>query len=445
MGNLENKSLGRYDLSKEIGRGGTGIVYLGFDREGGREVAVKVAKPGSFGTDKRGRRRRKLFLNEMHAAEMLEHPNIIAVYDAGVEEDHGYMAMEYVAGGETLHDYARPDNLLSLEEVVGITLKCASALDYAHRRGVVHRDIKPRNILLTEDHEVKITDFGVALISDVDVANTQVHGFVGSPLYMSPEQIQGGAITNQTDIFSLGVVLYLLLTGKHPFAAENLTAVTHRITHEAHFPVRELRAELPGVLDHIVDRTLKKHPAGRYAMGLDLAGDLSLIFDHIKLSEEDLSGREKYETVKDLRFFGGFEGSEIWEILNAGIWTEFEPGDAIIEEGEIGNSYYVLVSGAASVKKGSEEIDVLQAGESFGEIGVASSGERTASVHAKEACTVLKVRTALVDRMSANCRLHFHKALLEILAERFSRLTGLLSKSKGKAKNWYELQEGRGR
>ena len=155
MLDLQNRTLGKYDVIKEVGRGSMGIVYLGHDAFTGRDVAIKVALPEALQDEHGGTRYRKLFFNEAKVAGMLRHPNITSVYDAGVEEDICFIVMEYVAGGKTLHDHCQPDSLLPLDDVVRIVFKCARALDYANRKGVVHRDIKTRNILLTNEQEVK--------------------------------------------------------------------------------------------------------------------------------------------------------------------------------------------------------------------------------------------------------------------------------------------------
>ncbi len=426
MENLEGQSLGKYDVLGEIGRGNMARVYFGRDTFTGRDVAIKVADPTAFKNNKAGRRRRKLFFNEARAAGLLKHPNIAAIYDAGVEEQYRYIVMEFVPGGKTLHNHIHPDTLLPMEEVVEIVVKCAVAFDYAHRKGVIHRDVKPRNILLVENHEIKIVDFGVALITGDEAADTQVLGYLGSPLYMSPEQVRGETITNQSDVFSLGVVMYEMLTGQHPFIADTVPAITHKISHEAHVPLRELRPDLPPVLDHVIERTLKKHPAGRYNMGIDLAGDLSLVFDHIRLAEEDVSGKEKLKMVKDLEFFKPFEESEIWELINASVFRHYKEGDEVVSEGNFGSSYYVVAAGDMYIRRQGTDIDQLKAGDSFGEIAFLTEAARTASVIAKGKATVMELQSDVIGRTSMNCQFAFQKAFLQTMAARLTRAMELI-------------------
>lgn len=422
MKGLENQTLGKYELIREIGRGSMGTVYLARDPFALRDVAVKIADVDPKSNRRIARRRRKLFFNEAKAAARLRHPNIIATIDAGIEDSLRYLAMEYVPGAQTLDLFCMSGNLLSLDRVISIMLKCAIALDYAHNKGVIHRDIKPKNILLTQENEVKVCDFGIALLTGGDdVDSTQVIGTLGSPRYMSPEQVTGEGITNQSDIFSLGVVLYELLAGSNPFSARNMADVTKKITREAHRPLKEIRSDIPPALIHIVDRTLKKHPAGRYRVAMELAADLNLIYQDIKLSEQELSGKDRLEQLKELSFFKGFDDSEIMEVLVSGVWKHCHVGQEIVVEGAGSDSFYVLVDGRVSVRRGGKEIDVLHPGASFGEIGLFHREQRTTSIVAKDPVTVLEVGANHIEHATVSCQLRFHKAFMRSMSGRFSK------------------------
>ena len=358
---------------------------------------------------------------------MVKHPNTVSIFDAGVENDICYMAMEYIEGGETLKVHTKPESLLPIEDAVHITFKCAKALDHAHRKGVIHRDIKPANILLTQSSDVKIVDFGIALVTRPDASSTHVQGYVGSPLYMSPEQVRQDAITSQTDLFSMGVVLYEMLTGRHPFMADNLAAITHRISEESPTQMREIRTNVPEVLETIVRRAIRKSTDDRYKTGLDLAGDLSLVFDELTFSEEDVSDQEKFNQIRDLGFFTDFPPSEIWEVINASRWLEYGPGQPIIEEGDLDNSFFIVISGDALVRKGDADLYVLKEGECFGEMGFISRERRSATIVANSAVWVMKVSASLIERTSINCQFRFQKVFLNTLVSRLKATTEALS------------------
>ncbi len=423
------QTIGKYELIRPIGDGNMGTVYLARDPFSLQDVAIKIATPKPADDERIARRRRKLFYIEAKAAGMLRHPNIVATIDAGVEDDRRYLVMEYVQGASTLDRFCKPDNLLPIEHVVGTMLKCAIAFDFAHNEGVVHRDIKPKNIMLTQDNEVKICDFGLALITSSDINDTQVMGRLGSPRYMSPEQVSEEMVTNQSDIFSLGVVTYELLTGVSPFKADNISAIARRITREAHKPLTEYRDDIPPALVHIVDRTLKKHPAGRYQTAMDLAGDLSLVHDEIRHTTNQLSSTRQFERVSRLSFFEAFEESEVLETVKAGEWQDYKAGDQIIIEGEFDKSFYLLISGKVSVRRADIEVDVLRPGATFGELGFIVNQARTATIVAQDKVTVLKVRSSLIERTSVNCQLRFQKAFLKNLAERYCSTMNFIARS----------------
>lgn len=432
MRELENKTLGKYELVREIGAGSMGTVYLGRDLFAHVDVAVKVATPREADNERTARRRHKLFFNEARAAGLLRHPNIVATIDVGVEEDLSYIVMEYVPGAQTLGDYCVENNLLPFEQVVEHILRCAIALDYAHHRGVVHRDIKPRNILLTQEREAKIADFGIALITRQDVEETQVIGRLGSPRYMAPEQITGGETTGQSDLFSLGVVLYELLSGVSPFMASNVGEIARNILRNPHRPLRELRPDVPSALGHIVDRMLKKHPAGRYRTAMDLAGDLSLVYDDIQATGTTRIGLGRIEQLQGLSFFADFEELEVREVVNASEWLDFAPGEEIIVEGELGDAFYVVVDGEVTVRRGASEVDALGRGASFGEIGFIIRRARTASITASGPVKVIKVNANLIERTSVSCQLRFQKAFLRTMAERLAAAMDFIAdKSEG--------------
>ncbi len=426
MANIVPEKLGKYEIHKLIGRGSMGMVYRGYDPYADRQVALKLALTDSLNNKEAGNRYRKMFFNEAHTAGMLKHPNIIEILDAGAEEDNCYIVMELIEGSDTLKNYCTPNNLLPIEQVIEIVFKCAKALDYAHRQGIIHRDIKPTNILLAKDKNVKIGDFSIAHVDSTDTTNTMPMGFVGSPRYMSPEQVQEDTINNQTDIFSLGIVMYELITGRHPFYAESFSRLIHKVINEKHLPLSTHRSDIPEILEKIIHFALAKDPAKRYKMGLNMAADLSLAFDFLEKPEKDISVEEKFNAIRQLDFFEDFPEPQIWEIIRAATWQEFEPGDQIIVEGDIDDSFYIITSGNVEVVKDNQILGTLSKGSCFGEMAYLTKSQRTASIRAKDYVNLMKINATLIDQVSIDCQLSFSKVFMNSLVKRLSLSNSLV-------------------
>ena len=423
------EKLGKYEVLDEIGRGSMGVVYRAYDPYIDREVAVKVALADVLKDASTGERFRKMFFNEAHTAGMLRHPNILDIFDAGVDGDKCYIVMEIVADGGTLRPYCRSNNLLPMNEAAEIIFKCAKALDYAHRQGVIHRDIKPSNILLNEEMDVKIADFSIAHVAHADMSDTMPMGFVGSPRYMSPEQVHEDVITTQTDIFSMGIVAYELFAGHHPFGGESFSTLVHKIVNEDPTPLRNYRSDAPEILEHIIGRALEKTTARRYSMGLDMASDLSMAFTNLERPQEDVSIKDKFDRVKELEFFRGFPDSEIWEIIRASVWQEVSVDTAIIHEGDVEDSFFIIIGGRVNVSKQGQFIGRLGQGDCFGEMGYLSRIKRTATIAADGPVSLMKVNSTLMEQVSSDCQLRFYRVFLKILIERLMKTTEMVVQS----------------
>ena len=263
--------LGRYKVLKELGRGAMGLVYLGKDPTIQRFVAIKTMRLDHIDHDDKLQDVKARFFREAESTGRLSHPNIVTIYDAGEENDLGYIAMELIEG-TPLKQWARKPNLMPVNEVLLTVATVADALDYAHQQGVVHRDIKPANIMLTKDRVVKVMDFGIAKMASS--SKTQTNMVLGTPTYMSPEQIAGKKVDGRSDIFSLGVVLFELLTGQPPFTADNLSALLFSIAHHPHPAIQTLRPDLPPMVQEIVDRALQKELPHRYRRAEEFAREL---------------------------------------------------------------------------------------------------------------------------------------------------------------------------
>ncbi len=427
MSETELEKLGKYEVKSEIDRGSMGIVHLGHDPFVNRSVALKVALADSLSDPESGAQYRKMFFNEAHTAGMLTHPNIVSIFDAGVDEDTCYIVMEYIDGGDTLRSHTKPETLLPIEKVVEIIFKCASALDYAHRQGITHRDIKPSNILLTKDKDVKIGDFSIAHITKLDTTTTAPQGVMGSPRYMSPEQLKEEKITTRSDLFSLGVVMYELLTGKHPFTTDSFSRLVNIILNEEPPPMSDFRSDIPESLQKIVSKAMTKDINERYQMGLEFATDLSRAFENLEAKQEDISAEEKFNMIKQLEFFNGFPDAEIWEILRASSWQEYKPEENIILEGELDDCFYIIVSGKVVVRKNEKTIRTLHSGDCFGEMGYLAKTKRTASIVAENATALMKINSTVISQVSLNCQVRFLKVFLRTLIHRLSATTEIIS------------------
>src|SRR5690606_30969139 len=252
-------------------------------------------------------------LSEAHMVGMLQHPHILPIYDAGEENGHCYIVTEHVHGARTLAAYCKSDNLLRIDDVVEIIYKCAKALNYAHSRGVIHRDIKPSNIMLTQDNDVRIIDFGIALVADSDIS--RIEGIAGSPSYMSPEQVQSLEITHRSDIYSLGAVMYELLTGVRPLRANSLSRLLHQIVYATPPPLHTLRPEISEEIEDVVSTALRKEPEHRFQTGLEFAGALTRVYQTLRTQSDRIDKQAQFDQLRKLRFFHEFSHSEIWEVL----------------------------------------------------------------------------------------------------------------------------------
>ncbi len=421
------EKIGKYELVERLASGSMGTVFSAHDPFTNRLVAIKLAHPQYVEESTNAAKFRKLFFNEAHAAGLLDHPNILRVFDADMDGSACYLVMELIEDAGTLEAYCRRDSLLPLREVIGIVYKIAKALDYAHRQGVIHRDIKPSNILLTRDRDIKLADFSVAMITRSDAMQTQFTGVLGSPLYMSPEQFNDETITGRSDIFSLGTLTYQMLTGTHPFNAQSLVAINQKISNDEPPPLTDYRHDLPEELNYTMGRMLKKNPDERYATGLDLAADLALMFEDLDAVADEDGLREKFGVIKALGFFKGFSDGDIWELIRACTWQTFLPGHSIIREGDMDNSFYIVLSGVVIIEKDGSVVNLLREGDCFGEMGYLARARRIASAIARTEVSLMKVNDSTIDRAADDTQLRFHKAFVRTLIERLSDATTLLS------------------
>jgi serine/threonine protein kinase len=295
-------------------------------------------------------------------------------------------------------------------------VQACGSLQEAHGRGLLHRDIKPSNIMLTLDNEVRLIDFGIAILNDSDLS--MIQGIAGSPSYMSPEQIQSADLTSGSDIYSLGAVMYELLSGFRPFRADDLSKLLNQIVYATSPPIHTLRADVPEGLEDIVATAMQKEPKNRFATGGDLAARLTQVYKQLRKDDNGTDEKEHFALLRRLQFFHDFSHAEIWELLRASEWLTYESGDAIVKEGEMDDRFYVIVSGRCSVESNGLSVGHLDTGNCFGETSYVSDAKRNATIKAEEAMIVLRVSSTLLEQVSTECQLRFNKVFLRSLIER---------------------------
>lgn len=421
MFDLQNiKTIGRYQILKKIGQGSVGAVYLGKDPYIERQVAIKVYRlPDDTGPEEIEAYKKSFFV-EAQSAGRLMHPNIVTIYDADQQQDFCYITMEYI-DGSTLEKFCKPDNLLPIEMVLKIIFNVCKGLEYAHQNEVIHRDIKPSNIILSLSGQVKITDFSIAYIKRGH--STLVKGLFGSPSYMSPEQVKEEFITERNDLFSLGSVLYELLVGKKAFEGENEYSIMFKIVNDDPPPILELKPELPKTFGDILSKALAKNPSQRYQCSMDFAYDLRLALRSLKEAPKETHDSELLSYIQDLPFFNNFTESQINEILSASNLVKVEKDKTIIQEGEIDDSFYILISGQVLVQTGTEEVAVLEKGQCFGEMAYLTGEARSATIITKEECIFLKFSSTLLNGLSEAIQLLFFKNFTQTIIKRLSKGT----------------------
>jgi serine/threonine protein kinase len=419
------EKIGKYEIIRELGRGATSAVYLANDAFANRQVAIKLVRSDALGDKDHGKRFHKLFLTEASLAGKLSHPHIVSIFDAVADEQGSYLVMEYVEGG-TLEPFTLPESLLPVSRVIEIIFKCCKALDYAHRHGIIHRDIKPANILLAGETGIKISDFGAALT--IAAETTQVSG-IGSPAYMSPEQLQEYVLNHQTDIFSLGVVMYQLLTGALPFKASNNYSMVYQIIHVDVSPPSTLRPEIPAAVDAIVRRALEKEIAKRFQTWEEFAQALADTFNNLQKPEEVVPETEKFNTLRRLEFFKTFSDVDLWQVLRISNWARYSPNSSVIKEGDVGTAFYVIAAGEVKVTKQGKLLNILRTGECFGEMAYLGKRlfQRTASVTSVNDIIIIEVGAGSLAQATESCKHAFNAAFLELLVGRLEAANTRLS------------------
>jgi eukaryotic-like serine/threonine-protein kinase len=425
---MKPNRIGKYEIKRLLGEGATGSVYLAADPFGQREVALKVMKTLPTDPDA-ARRQLRFFQNEAALAGKLRHPHIVSILDAGVEEIPGaepvrYLVMELIEG-DPLARYCNRDALLDAAQIVRVAYKTSKALEFANSVGVVHRDIKPANIMVLSNLDIKVSDFGAAQLDRSEI--TQVSG-VGSPAYMSPEQLKEEELDFRTDMYSLGAVLYHLITGERPFDGANTFELMQNIINATPPRPSARRPDAPRELDDIVARAMAKSRAERYQSWGEFGGALAKLLALDYSSAVELSDAEKFAASRRLKFFERFSDAELWEAVRPSVWRNHRAGEELIREDTPDEHFYIIASGLLKVTRRGKLLNAVSPGECVGEMAYArrDGRPRSATVTAVEPSWAMRLRVQDIDTLTESCRARFNEAFLAIMAERLTMLGGRL-------------------
>jgi serine/threonine-protein kinase len=417
---MEIAKIGRYEIIETLGQGAMGIVYKGMDTALSRIVAIKTVKlQETASTPQENKLMVDRFCHEARIAGQLSHPNIATIYDVGENDGIHFIVMEYIEG-MSLEEIIKGEKSLSLKEKIKIIILTARSLHYAHHRGVVHRDIKPANIMLIDDLQVKIMDFGIAQLSSKDdLFKTQPGHILGTPSYMSPEHLSGEPLSRQSDIFSLGVFSYELLSGEKPFKSENLAALIKNIVND------------------------------RYQTANEYADDLELFLKQQEMKSTQVipaaKGYSKENLIESLKnnypFFSDFTDAELKHIFKISSKKVYKKGDVIFKDGTIGNEMYIIISGEITItKKFKKDDDTvlndLKAGDIFGEMAIVDESPRYATATANSDSILIAINEVILRNSEPRLCLKLYKSLSSILSEKLKKSDETINRLKMKIKKY---------
>jgi tRNA A-37 threonylcarbamoyl transferase component Bud32 len=417
--------IGKYVVQAKIGEGATSEVFLAHDPFNNRKVAIKRVRGGLLADSREQHFQQRFFAAEAALVGQLQHPNVVQILDAVADAEAPYLVMEYV-DGVTLRRFCRADRLLPVAQIIEIGFKCAMALGYCFRQGLIHRDVKPANLLVTLDgdriNEVKVTDFGSVFNQGAE--HTQVYR-VGSLAYMSPEQLDGDALDCRADIYSLAAVLYHLLAGRPPFDAQQQAALMHQIYHGTPPPLATLRDGVPAALVALVEQCLAKErnlrPASwdEFAKALTAAGA-----EHRgdRGALQEVLDSERFTLLRGLEFFADFGDVELWEVVHRAAWHRHGFGDALYRKGEEGSSFHIVTQGRVDVYRDGRNVASLGAGSTVGEMAYLAPNPalrmHTVDILVSQPATTLSFTPDSLERLSLTTRHRFDKAFIKVLVRR---------------------------
>jgi serine/threonine protein kinase len=404
----------RFEYVRHLGQGGMAEVYLALDRFHQRQVALKIVRSHQPNDDRS--KVEHLWVNEMRLAGRLKHPYILEIYEAGTDGHNSFLVMEYQPGG-TLKDHSEPHTLLEIPRVADIIFKVCHALEYANTEGLLHRDIKPANVLLAADGTPKVSDFGAVYLTGTD--ETQVIG-VGTLPFMPPEHFEGAEPHVQQDIYAVGVMAYVLLTGAYPFQAETQAAMIHEKLTSEPVPLETRRPGVPDGLRKAIYRAMHRDRRVRYQSWKVFREVLSATFPDIRDEPTVINESARFEALRQLPFFARFSETELWEAVRMGQRRAYEPKTEVIEEGSSDTTVYVVESGELEVIHRGVRVGRIQNGEGFGEIAFIEGSDRPRSASVKTVIPTYLVAfpAESLKKGSHGLQAAFGRAIVSLLVRR---------------------------
>lgn len=414
--------IGKYVIGSRLGSGTCGVVHQARDNVLGREVAIKLSPSGetqvSAGKVPGAQR---AYQTEVYAAGRLRHPNIVTVFDAGQYEELNYIVMESI-DGNSLKYYGKGQKLLPTYRALEVICECCKALDYSHRQDILHRDIKPANVMVGSDGTVKLLDFGIAVGLSEDSGLTRSGPTLGTPNYMSPEQILGKTLSPASDFYSLGTVMFELLTGKQLFKAKKVKDLFRTVVHQSAPKLHEFRPDLPQELSKIVEKALQKKPEQRYQSGMELIAALTPFVEHFKVIEQRTEEqRALIPVLQKLPFFNSFNDADIARLLAEADIREYNKGARLFADGNQARELLVIVEGIVSMELNESIHRIYGPGECIGELGFIHGTRESAKPRARSKLRVLRVSSETLAIMPPKLHLLYYKRISDILVSRMAR------------------------
>jgi len=424
--------IGRYRLNAMIAKGGMAKIYRGTDELIGRDVAIKITDSSDTSWAKvDSETMMRQFNLEAQISGQLSHHNFVTIYDAGRHETLCYLVMELMEGA-TLDDIIKgkgPE--LDIKKKLDVLIQVARGLHHAHQRGIIHRDIKPSNIMVLSNGQAKVMDFGVAYVSDgslIKISGEHLATAGGTPYYMSPEQINKKPVDGKSDLFSLAVVSYELLTGRRPFVADNLFALYERILRSEPQPIQEINRAVPDRVAALISMCMNKEPNLRLQSCQAFADQIDELLNEsffgvggAVITQETLNILRKYR--ESFTFFFDLDNSQIYQLLQVCQVRKYKQGEVIFEEGEVARDMHLVMSGQVRIFRGKSSANsivilILKRGDIFGEMGIIDGGPRSATAVAETDCQTLVLHQVSLLRCDDNTAGKIYRNLAHILSSK---------------------------